>query len=249
MLDKIAKHYGVNCVNTPTGFKWMAQKLKNYETKAKQGIYEHEGIGLDYDKTELFSRMLILSKYSSYPVLCAEESYGYLPIDTVRDKDGNASALSITEALSYLKSVEKSPTAFLDELYKRYGYHYELTVNIFLEGPEGSAKIEKIMKSYREKPIEKISNLQVTKTLDFSKPDILDEEGEEVAKENFLILSLENGFRIALRPSGTEPKLKFYIFGESEPNPEDLSATKINVKREVEELSEFMKEDSKLRAE
>ena len=249
MLDKIAKHYGVSCVNTPTGFKWMAQKLKNYEKKAKEGIYENEGIGLDYDKTELFSRMLILSKYSSYPVLCAEESYGYLPIDTVRDKDGNAAALSVTEALSYLKSIGKSPTAYLDELYKRYGYHYELTVNIYLEGPEGSAKIEKIMKSYREKPIEKVGQREVIKTLDFSKPDILDEEGEEVAKENFLMLSLENGFRVALRPSGTEPKLKFYIFGESESNPEDLHATKIDVKREVEELGEFMKEDSKIRSE
>ena len=66
MLDKIAKHYGVNCVNTPTGFKWMAQKLKNYEKKAKEGIYENEGIGLDYDKTELFSR--------SYPLQVLELS-------------------------------------------------------------------------------------------------------------------------------------------------------------------------------
>ena len=76
-------------------------------------------------------------------------------MDTVRDKDGNAAALSVTEALSYLKSIGKSPTAYLDELYKRYGYHYELTVNIYLEGPEGSEKIDKIMKSYAKSLLKK----------------------------------------------------------------------------------------------
>ena len=84
------------------------------------------------------------------------------------------------------------------------------------------------MKSYREKPIEKIVS-QVTKTLDFANLTFWTRRRGS-SKENFLILSLKNGFRVALRPSGTEPSLNF-ISLESESNPEDLSATKINIKR------------------
>ena len=126
-------------------FKWMAKKLKSYEEQAVGEIYEKEGIGLNYNKTDLFSRIEILSRYSKYAVLCAEESYGYLPLDIVRDKDGNASSLAICEALSYLKSQEVSPMEFLDQLYNKYGYHLEETKNIYLEGAKGSEQIKKIM--------------------------------------------------------------------------------------------------------
>ena len=103
MLEKIAKEHGVNCVNTPTGFKWMAQKLNNYEDRAILGIKEKEGIGIDFDSTDLFTRIDILSRYSKYVVLAAEESYGYLPMDLVRDKDGNAAALACAELLANLE--------------------------------------------------------------------------------------------------------------------------------------------------
>ena len=92
---------------------------------------------MNYNKNRPFSRIEILSRYSKYAVLCAEESYGYLPIDTVRDKDGNASSLAICEALSYLKSQEVSPMEFLDQLYTKYGYHFGRNKKYLLGGCEG----------------------------------------------------------------------------------------------------------------
>ena len=81
LITKIATGFGVRCINTPTGFKWMAQKMLKYEEQAQTRIQEEEGIGLDFDSTELFTRMDILSRYSTCTVLAAEESYGYLPLD------------------------------------------------------------------------------------------------------------------------------------------------------------------------
>ena len=249
MLEKIAKSHGVHFVNTPTGFKWMAQKMSKYEEDATLSIKEKEGIGLDIDQTDLFTRIDILSKYSRYVPLAAEESYGYLPLDLVRDKDGNASALAFAEALAYLKSLSMKPVDFLDKLYLKYGFHYEKTENIFFEGAEGSEKINKIMDSLRKTPLREINEVKIAKVKDFIQDGLLDEEDMPIAKENFLMITLENGFKIAVRPSGTEPKIKFYIFGESAPNPQDLIKTKEKIINEVEGIASFLNEEANKRAE
>ena len=248
MLEKIAKGFGVKCVNTPTGFKWMAQKLNNYEEDAILGIREGEGIGIDFESTELFTKIDILSKYSKYAVLAAEESYGYLPVESVRDKDGNASSLAFAETLSYLKSLNIKPLDFLDKLYQKYGYHYEKTENIYFEGAEGSEKIKAIMNSHRKSPLKEICGVKIIKIKDFSEEGLLDEEDMPISKENFLMVVLENGFKIAIRPSGTEPKIKFYIFGESLPNPTNLSETKDTIVTEVDKLGSFLVDDAHQRA-
>ena len=248
MLEKIAKEHGVNCVNTPTGFKWMAQKLNNYEDRAILGIKEKEGIGIDFDSTDLFTRIDILSRYSKYVVLAAEESYGYLPMDLVRDKDGNAASLAVAELLAYLKSLDIKPLDFLDKLYIKYGFHYEKTENIYFDGAEGSEQIIKIMKSHRNSPCEKFNGLAVTKVKDFSHSGLLDEEDQSIEKENFIMITLENGFKIAIRPSGTEPKIKFYLFGESLPNPQNISETKEKIISQINELGAFLVNDAKERA-
>ncbi|MDA7756317.1 phospho-sugar mutase [Opitutales bacterium] len=248
MLEKIAKEHGVNCVNTPTGFKWMAQKLNNYEDRAILGIKEKEGIGIDFDSTDLFTRIDILSRYSKYVVLAAEESYGYLPMDLVRDKDGNAASLAVAELLAYLKSLDIKPLDFLDKLYIKYGFHYEKTENIYFDGAEGSEQIIKIMKSHRKSPCEKFNGLAVSKVKDFSHSGLLDEEDQSIEKENFIMITLENGFKIAIRPSGTEPKIKFYLFGESLPNPQNISETKEKIISQINELGAFLVNDAKERA-
>jgi len=249
MLEKIAKSHGIHFVNTPTGFKWMAQKMSKYEEDATLSIKEKEGIGLDYDQTDLFTRIDILSKYSRYVPLAAEESYGYLPLDLVRDKDGNASALAFAEVIAYLKSLSIKPVDFLDKLYLKYGFHFEKTENIFFEGAEGSEKINKIMDSLRKNPLREINEVKIAKVKDFSQDGLLDEEDMPIAKENFLMITLENGFKVAVRPSGTEPKIKFYIFGESAPNSQDLTKTKEKIINEVEGIASFLNEEANKRAE
>jgi phosphoglucomutase len=248
MLEKISIDHGIGCVNTQTGFKWMAQKLSQYEERAALGVREKEGVGVDFDKTDLFTRIDILSRYSKYVALAAEESYGYLPLDLVRDKDGNAASLAVAEALSYLQSINVKPLDFLNKLYLKYGFHYEKTENIYFEGAEGSEKIQKIMSSLRNSLGKDFNGIAVSKVKDFSESGLLDEEDEPLEKENFLMISLENGFSVAIRPSGTEPKLKYYLFGESIPNSQNLPETKKSIISQINELGKYLVEDANRRA-
>ena len=97
----------------------MAEKLEKYEDTAISELKEKEGLSLDFDATDLFVRIDILTKYSTYVILSAEESYGYLLLDIVRDKDGNASALAIAELFAFLKSTNINPIQFLDSLLQK----------------------------------------------------------------------------------------------------------------------------------
>jgi phosphoglucomutase len=248
MISCIAESFGVKCVNTPTGFKWMAEKLGKYEDQALIELKEKEGLALDFDATDLFVRIDILTRYSTYVILGAEESYGYLPLDIVRDKDGNASALAIAELFAFLKSSKTEPLQFLDSLYKKYGYHEEVTENLYFEGAEGSETIKKLAASYRTQKLKSIAGQKVIKIKDFLEKGYIDEDEEELPQENFLMLELENGFSVAIRPSGTEPKIKYYLFGRGEKNSPDLGKSKDEVSAKIKEISEWLVSDAKERA-
>ena len=244
MISRIAENFGVRCVNTPTGFKWMAEKLGKYEDQALIELKEKEGLALDFDATDLFVRIDILTRYSTYVILGAEESYGYLPLDIVRDKDGNASALAIAELFGFLKSSKTEPLQFLDNLYKKYGYHEEKTENLYFEGAEGNETIKKLAASYRTKKLSSIAGQKIVKSKDFLEKGYIDEDEEELPQENFLMLELENGFTIAIRPSGTEPKIKYYLFGCGEKNALELEKSKNEVSSKIKEISEWLVNDA-----
>jgi phosphoglucomutase len=244
MISRIAENFGVRCVNTPTGFKWMAEKLGKYEDQALIELKEKEGLALDFDATDLFVRIDILTRYSTYVILGAEESYGYLPLDIVRDKDGNASALAIAELFGFLKSSKTEPLQFLDNLYKKYGYHEEKTENLYFEGAEGNEIIKKLAASYRTNKLSSIAGQKIVKSKDFLEKGYIDEDEEELPQENFLMLELENGFTIAIRPSGTEPKIKYYLFGCGEKNALDLEKSKDEVSSKIKEISEWLVSDA-----
>ncbi|MAN36518.1 MAG: hypothetical protein CMI21_02660 [Opitutae bacterium] len=247
MMSRIAESYGIRCVNTPTGFKWMAEKLAKYEREAMVELKEKEGLSLDFDGTDLFARIDVLSRYSTYVILAAEESYGYLPLDVVRDKDGNASALAIAELFGFLKSTNSTPFDFLDTLYKKYGFHFEKTENLYFEGAEGSETITKLAASYRQSPLSSIDGVSVVKTKDYLESGYIDEDEDPLPTENFLHMTLENGYTVAVRPSGTEPKIKYYLFGCGETNPADLDGSKDEVMKKVGDMSSWLVEDARTR--
>ena len=244
LVEKIAQGFGVRCVNTQTGFKWMAQKMRNYEEIAQVRILEEEGLGLDFDTTELFTRIDILSRYSTCTVLAAEESYGYLPFDLVRDKDGNASSLAVAEVFAYLKSIKKTPLEFLDSLYQKYGYHAEKTENIYFEGAQGSATIAKLTESYRKNALTEIAGVKVTSTKDFQQKGYLDEDEDPLVEQNFIFITLDNNFNVAIRPSGTEPKIKYYLFGSGEATPTNLQDSKDSINNMLTTVGDWLVENA-----
>lgn len=244
LIYKIANANGIKCINTPTGFKWMAEKIGKYEETAKLQMKEKEGLSVDFDDTELFSRMDILSRYSTCVILSAEESYGYLPFDLVRDKDGNASSLAVAEVFAYLKSIKKTPLEFLDSLYQKYGYHAEKTENIYFEGAQGSATIAKLTESYRKNALTEIAGVKVTSTKDFQQKGYLDEDEDPLVEQNFIFITLENDFNVAIRPSGTEPKIKYYLFGSGEATPTNLQESKDSINNMLTTVGDWLVENA-----
>ena len=244
LISKIANANGIKCINTPTGFKWMAEKIGKYEDTAKLQMKEKEGLSIDFDDTELFSRMDILSRYSTCVILSAEESYGYLPFDLVRDKDGNASSLAVAEVFAYLKSIKKTPLEFLDSLYQKYGYHAEKTENIYFEGAQGSATIAKLTESYRKNALTEIAGIKVSSTKDFQEKGYLDEDEDPLVEQNFIFITLENDFNVAIRPSGTEPKIKYYLFGSGEASPTNLQDSKDSINNMLTTVGDWLVENA-----
>ena len=137
-----------------------------------------------------------------------EESIGYVYDTIVRDKDGVISSMLIAEMAAYYKKENRTLLEKLEELYKQYGYYFEKLISIVLEGIEGSQRIGRIMDSFRENPITKIEDIKLIKIIDYLK----DETGNP--KSNVLKYFFDDGSWYAVRPSGTEPKIKIYIYSK-----------------------------------
>ena len=134
-----------------------------------------------------------------------EESYGYLVGTHARDKDGVVASLLISEMAAYYYDKGMSLYEGLQELYKKYGYFKEKTISLTLKGIEGLAKIKEIITYFRENDIKEFNNTKVVDLKDYQKGI------DDLPKSNVLKYFLEDGSWIAVRPSGTEPKLKFYV--------------------------------------
>lgn len=207
----VADGFGVGIVDTLTGFKYIAAKLRKYEDAIpadKKGDYR--------SLTEAQTRALRL-EYSRFFVFGGEESYGYLGSDAVRDKDANGAALMFAEVAAYAKAVGKSIPALMDEIYTEYGYYLEVGKSLVMEGADGSARIQALAQSYAENPPAEVDGSTVLRIRDFAKQDLYDQEGDLLPKEKMLFVDLEDGRSFAVRPSGTEPKIKYYLFGKHAP--------------------------------
>ena len=236
----IADGFGVSIVDTLTGFKYIAEKLQKYEDAIpadKKGDYR----ALSEEKT----RALRL-EYSRFFVFGGEESYGYLGSDAIRDKDANGAAVMFAEVAAYAKSVGKTLTQLMDEIYEEFGYYLEVGKSLVLEGADGAAKIQALANSYAENPPEVVDGSAVIRVRDFAKQDLYDQEGDLIPKEKMLFVDLEDGRSFAVRPSGTEPKIKFYLFGKANPGG-DLSEAKAAVAASLISLWGWIEKDAAVR--
>ncbi len=186
LVDKIAEKNGVEMYECYTGFKWIAAIMRENEGKKA-----YVGGG--------------------------EESYGFLPEDFVRDKDAVASAVLLAEIAAWAKDNGKSMFTLLQDIYLEYGFSKEKGISVVRKGKSGAEEIEAMMKNFRENPIKEIAGSKVTMIKDFAKLkgyDIANNETftlEMPTTSNVLQFFTEDGTKVSVRPSGTEPKIKFYI--------------------------------------
>jgi phosphoglucomutase len=183
--EKVAFHYGVDVEKTLTGFKFIGEKIERYS--------------ITQEKTFVFGY---------------EESYGYLVEAFVRDKDAVQASLLIAEAAAYYDSQNKTLLDVLHDLYQRHGTYLDTQTSLTLEGIEGTEQIAKIMEHFRQSPLAHVGDQRVIASEDY----LLQERMINGNKEplfgfdvaNVIKLFLEDGSWVAIRPSGTEPKCKFY---------------------------------------
>lgn len=206
MIDEIAKAYDCSVLNVFTGFKNIAAEILKLEKVGEESRY----------------------------IFGFEESNGYLTGTYVRDKDAVSAALIFCEMASYYKYKNKNVIDVLSELYEQYGYFSEKTLSYHLDGQDGLNKIQKIIDffiNYREK---NIMNLEISKIYNYFKGEILNLETNEIVdnalkKSKVLGFDLKDGSKIIVRPSGTEPKVKFYLLVKAESRDDSLvKITKLN---------------------
>jgi len=248
LQDAIGRGHGVKVINTLTGFKWIGARLARYEAQLREAL-AGEGLAIDYDRTTLARRARLLQKHSTYFAFGGEESYGYLPTDAVRDKDGNAACLAICELLAHAKRLRRSLPDLLDDIYLRYGYHLEAVGQLTLEGATGAAKIRQVLDSYRSSPPTAMGRLAVATINDFGRDTIHDADGETVPREDLFFVRFSNGWSCAVRGSGTEPKLKFYLFAVQPPAPaSELPAIQAATQQQLDVLRSALEADARARA-
>jgi phosphoglucomutase len=246
LQDAIGAAHGVKVINTLTGFKWIAAKLRAYEERLRSAL----GPGFNYDATPLPERAALLLRHSTFYVFGTEESYGYLPNDAVRDKDGNAACLMFAELCAWVKGRGITVPDYLDELYVRHGCHREDTINLYYEGASGQAKIQRILDTYRSQPPTAFGTVGVARFQDFGRETTRDADGVEIPRQDLYIVTLANGYRYAARGSGTEPKMKFYLFGrEPVADAAALPRVKAELKAELDRLKALIEADARRRAE
>lgn len=243
----IAEKEGLKVIDTLTGFKWIGEKLRIWEEAA---IAASGTSTAEFSTLSLAERRALLLEHSTYYVFGSEESYGYLASDRVRDKDANGAVLMFAEMVACLKRDGKTVLDYLDEVYLRFGYYLEETVNIYYEGASGAARIRSILESYRANPPATVGGFEVVNFRDFGVQTLHDADGKEIPKQDFYFLELDNGYSYAVRGSGTEPKIKFYVFAsEDVVQPGDLEPAKAQAAATIADLKAAIEADARARAE
>jgi phosphoglucomutase len=185
LLDEIAESFGVTCVNTLTGFKYIAEEIRNQEGKMQF-------------------------------ITGGEESYGYLAGDFVRDKDAVISTVLLCEVAAWAKQQGKSCIDLLSEIYTQFGMYRENLISVTKKGKSGAEDIAAMMQSFRNNPPAALGGSRVSVLMDYQESTSTNlsnntSEAIKLPKSNVLQFLLDDSSKITARPSGTEPKIKFYF--------------------------------------
>ena len=207
LVTKIAESYGATMFNVLTGFKFIAEKIQEFE-----------------------------EKHNHTYMMGFEESFGYLIKPFVRDKDAIQAVLVVAELAAYYRSRGLTLADGIEEIYKEYGYYAEKTISVTLSGVDGAEQIKAIMAKFRENGPKEFNATEVSITEDFKAQTSTAADGTVTAlttpPSDVLKYTLADGSWIAVRPSGTEPKIKFYIAVVGESN-EDSQAKIANIEAEI----------------
>ena len=243
----IAEKFGLRCVETLTGFKYIGQKLGKYEEAIPANLRANYS-----ELSEEETRRLRL-EHSSFYVFGGEESYGYSASDFVRDKDGNSAAVLIAEAAAYAKSQGLTLTALLDRIFAEFGVYLERGESLTMDGAEGAAQIKRLVESYAANPPAHIDGAGVVAVRNFATDVIFDSEGDRIPPEAMLMITLADDRRVAVRPSGTEPKIKYYMFAAKKPtggvpfSGSEVAGARVSVAASLASLWAWLEADAKVR--
>ena len=207
LVTKIAESYGATMFNVLTGFKFIAEKIQEFE-----------------------------EKHNHTYMMGFEESFGYLIKPFVRDKDAIQAVLVVAELAAYYRSRGLTLADGIEEIYKEYGYYAEKTISVTLSGVDGAEQIKAIMAKFRDNGPKEFNATTITVVEDFKAQTSTAADGTVTAlttpPSDVLKYTLADGSWIAVRPSGTEPKIKFYIAVVGESN-EDSQAKIANIEAEI----------------
>lgn len=192
MARAAAEKNGVECFDTFTGFKFLAEKIKQFE---QDGSHEY--------------------------IFAFEESYGYLCGDYARDKDAVTASMLIAEMAAYYRTQGKTLYDAMEEMYEKYGCYCEQTISIVMPGVSGLQRMKELMQELRDKPLTQIGTHKIDYTRDYmpgTRTCMADGKSEpmELKGQNVMYYELEGGTTFIIRPSGTEPKVKVYIMAKGE---------------------------------
>ncbi len=220
LIRKIADRQGVTLTDEYTGFKWIANRIREWE-----GTHKYIGGG--------------------------EESFGYLAYDAVRDKCSPSAICLICEIAAYAKDNGMTLYDYLLNIYMEYGFQHETTINVVRPGKTGAEEIRRMMADYRQHPITEIAGEKVIKTKDFStliQRELINGQWVETpitmslnATNNVLQYFTEGGLKISVRPSGTEPKIKYYFeIPASMPAPQDYDRATATARARIPAIKQSM---------
>jgi phosphoglucomutase len=211
----LANYYGVKCKVGLTGFKWIADLIRKAEDQEK--------------------------------FICGgEESFGFLPSDYVRDKDSISSILVACEAAQEAKNEGKTLFDKLIEVYSKVGYYYEELVSIVKKGKDGAEQIAKMMEEFRSNPPRELVGEKIIKLDDYQSSTSFNlvtgqKTTIDIPKSNVLIFFTDQGTKLACRPSGTEPKIKFYFSVQDTLSSKDEFENKLNhAQNKIRKIKEFL---------